>query len=92
MHSCYLFRLSCQFPFLVLAIRVFLDFNGTSIGYRLFGAFADLNVLNTARMGSLNQVDSFRDHAAAEMPECKIDFRRDQLQSWASTEDRSNRH
>jgi hypothetical protein len=63
MHSCYLFRLSCQFPFLVLAIRVFLDFNGTSIGYRLFGAFADLNVLNTARMGSFNQADSFRDHA-----------------------------
>jgi hypothetical protein len=67
MYSSYLFRLSCPFPFLVLAIstRVFLDFNGTSIGYRLFGAFADLNVLNTARMGSFNQADSFREHAAA---------------------------
>jgi len=28
----------------------------------LFGALADLNVLNTARMGSFNQADSFRDH------------------------------
>jgi hypothetical protein len=60
-----------SFPFVILKQFVYVltreiansfhnprDILGTSIGYRLFGAFADLNVLNTLRMGSFNQIDS----------------------------------
>ena len=53
--------MSVSFSSLCLSNHV-LDFSSTSIGYRLFGTFADLNVMDTLRMGSFNQADFFRDH------------------------------